>query len=370
MQSAFVSSPVPAQGLQAYRNKYAQKLRNSIAAYKNYQLYRKWEKHNLTSQTGFLPFKINLSPNSTCNLRCTMCEVSTFPNGSRAADMPLEKFEQIVLANPHVLEYSMSGLSEITLMFNLRSYLEVLNCSGAWVHVVTNGTLLHRKDVYEAFVDFCPDEIQISIDSASEKRYEEIRRGSKFGRVCDNSLKFNQLLSDNGLSNRVKMCSVYQEEGCEGLFSLVRLANKLGFPVLAVTMDVHDWGHADTNIASKAINVLPENIVEELLELSKSLGVRLEFVRTTRKYVSPKRTKDSGKLCPWPFTRSFISSDSHLVPCCHISSPAQASFGELDAMSPDLTLDFFDTEQSIIDFRQRHIEGNIPEICKLCYFEE
>lgn len=299
-----------------------------------------------------------------------MCEVSTFPNGSRAADMSLERFKQIVTVNPHVLEYSMSGLSEITLMSNLRSYLEALYRSGAWIHVVTNGTLLHRKDVQQAFIDFCPDEIQISIDSASEKRYEQIRRGSKFGRVCDNSVKFNQLLSDNSLSNRVKMCSVYQEESYKGLFSLVRLANKLGFQVLAVTMDVHDWGHADANIASKAVNTLPDNIVEELLNLSNSLGVRLEFVRTTRKYRSPKQTKDSGRLCPWPFTRSFISSDSYLVPCCHISSPAQASFGVLDTISPGLSLDFFDTEQSILDFRQRHIEGNIPEICKLCYLEE
>jgi MoaA/NifB/PqqE/SkfB family radical SAM enzyme len=357
----------------AYRQKFAKKLRSNRAAYENYRLYKVWEKQPISARTGFLPFKINLSPNSTCNLRCTMCEVSSFPGGSRAADMTLERFEQIVLANPHVLEYSMSGLSEITLMSNLGSYLEVLKRSDAWVHVVTNGTLLHRKEVQEAFVDFCPDEIQISIDSANEQRYEEIRRGSKFGRVCENSLNFNELLKDRGLTGRVKMCSVYQEEGYDGLFSLVELANKLGFVVLAITLDLHDWGHIDSSIADKKVHELPEDIMTSLLKLSETLSVRLEFVHTTRKYGyndHSKSNKGIGKLCPWPFTRSFISSDSYLVPCCHISSPAQATFGELDQLSPNMSLNFFDAEESIMNFRLRHIEGDIPDICKICYLNK
>jgi MoaA/NifB/PqqE/SkfB family radical SAM enzyme len=373
VKNAINLTPVPAQGLKAYRDKYAQKLRSNDVAYRNYRLYKIWEKSKPNAMTGFLPFKINLSPNSTCNLRCTMCEVSSFPNGSRAPDMPLERFEQIVSANPHVLEYSMSGLSEITMLPNLGAYLRVLKRSGAWVHVVTNGTLLHRKEVQEAFTNFCPDEIQISIDSANENRYEQIRRGSKFRHVCDNALVFNQLLTENCLSKRVKMCSVYQEEGYEGLFSLVKLASALHFEVLAITLDVHDWGHVDASIASKEVQSLPGEVVQELLSMSETLGVRLEFVRTTRKYrhnQTAAASKGIGQLCPWPFIRSFISSDSYLVPCCHISSPAQASFGVLDNLSKSYSLDFFDSAKSIVDFRKRHIEGDIPPVCKLCYLND
>ena len=122
-------NPTPAQGYTAYRNKYASKLKSSREAYLNYRKYLNWSQKSITSAIKFLPFKVNLSPNSTCNLKCTMCEVSNFPNGSRAPDMPLDIFAQIIYNNPHVLEYSISGLSEVTLLPELNSYLKLLNDS-------------------------------------------------------------------------------------------------------------------------------------------------------------------------------------------------------------------------------------------------
>ena len=84
-----------------------------------------------------------------------MCEVSNFKNGSRAADMELQDFKRFVSSNDHVLEYSLSGLSEISVMKNFGEYLKAVKQSNAWVHMVTNASLLHLEGKIEQIIENC-----------------------------------------------------------------------------------------------------------------------------------------------------------------------------------------------------------------------
>ena len=360
----------PAQGVRAYRTKYAHKLKSNKYAYQNYRKYIAWRKSPLAQPVDFMPFKVNLTPNSTCNLKCSMCEVSNFIDGKRAADMDLDTFREIVGANEHILEYSITGLAEPTLLKDLGQYLRCLNETKAWVHMVTNATLLHNENILTSLVENCPDEIQVSIDSADPSKYETIRRGSKFARVRENAKLLNSALVKVGKYKITKLCSVYQEIGVEPLYRLLDLAAETGFSCLAVTIDMHDWG---SRLWSKNLEHTNDRILESrqgLIDYASSLNLNLQLVTTTGNYSvrsDPKMStlSESGR-CPWAFIRAFISSDKKLVPCCHISSPdifSLGDFGELGSYS----LESLNKLPSMIKFRKMHIDGDLPEVCKACY---
>jgi pyrroloquinoline quinone biosynthesis protein E len=299
-----------------------------------------------------------------------MCEVSNFADGKRAEDMDLDIFREIVGTNKHILEFSITGLAEPTLLNDLGHYLKSLNDSMAWVHMVTNATLLHNEHILESLVENCPDEIQVSIDSADPVKYENIRRGSKFNRVKDNAEKLNSALRQEGRHNITKLCSVYQEEGVEPLIRLLELAAETGFSCLAVTIDMHDWGSKlwSKNLENRNDKVLGS--AQYLVDYAKSLQVRLQLITTTRKYSTSSDPEmaslsESGR-CPWPFVRGFISSDMKLVPCCHISSPDIFSLGDFGE-DGSYSLESINQLPSMLEFRKMHIEGRLPEVCRACY---
>ena len=63
----------------------------------------------------------------------------------------------------------------------------------------------------------------------------------------------------------------------------------------------------------------------------------------------------------WPFERAYISSDERVVPCCMIANPQVSDLGSAKDFSATWHSKTFE------DFRQAHIDGNIPDVCKTCY---
>ena len=95
--------------------------------------------------------------------------------------------------------------------------------------------------------------------------------------------------------------------------------------------------------------------------------IRLEKldVETTYWFIDEKYTPgDQERMCPWPFSRAYVSSDMRVVPCCMIANP------EISDLGPATEFSRTWNSKEMGDFRSSHIEGKIPSICRSCYKHE
>jgi len=94
--------------------------------------------------------------------------------------------------------------------------------------------------------------------------------------------------------------------------------------------------------------------MEALVALGKTLGIRVAFWDVSAKF-------DQQNLCPWPFERAVVTSDSRTVPCCMIGDPDKFELAKgmtfLKAWKSD----------EYKDFRAAHLSGQIPSVCRACY---
>jgi len=156
------------------------------------------------------------------------------------------------------------------------------------------------------------------------------------------------------------MWVVVQEQNHHQLEQFVALAADLGFPQVVFSLQLNEWGSKDLAQKNHEIRVDDQLSRDRLLALvpqGESLGVKVAFWWVNQKYSSAS----PDRLCPWPFNRAFIGSDSRTVPCCMIGTPDVYQIGTSKRFSEVWLSDEYR------DFRRAHIEGNPPAACKACY---
>jgi MoaA/NifB/PqqE/SkfB family radical SAM enzyme len=355
---ASLPKPEPMPNLSVYENERTLRLSRYPECAENYNKFLESSRRN--SVTEYLPTKLDIENLSRCNFRCVMCQVSEWPKGQRARDLDFHEFKHIIDENYGLVEIKLQGMGEPTLgrddYFNMIKYARERNI---WVRTVTNGSLLHLNSNIEKFISSDVNEIQISIDGATKKTFESIRKGSKFERVIENVTNLNQFSQSKG-KNITKMWTVVQDLNIDELIGLVYLAKQMNFKSQVFSLDITDWGNENWTEKNKNISVSKKfdlTIANELYELGKELDIKVSFWNINEKY----ETTSLNKLCPWPFERSYISSDSRIVPCCMIADP-----DTFEIKSKGTFVEVWNSE-AYQEFRKCHLDNNLPKVCKSCY---
>jgi pyrroloquinoline quinone biosynthesis protein E len=354
-------APEPSAGLEAYRRERELALASSPRRRENFEKYTRSSRRSAT--VDYLPIKLDIENVSRCNFRCTMCVVSDWEKGKRADDMPLETFQRLIDEQYGLVEIKLQGIGEPLIQGD--PYFEMIKYARArhiWVRTTTNASLLHIKDNYKKLVETDVNEIQISIDGADKSTFEAIRRGSRFEKVIENCKLINGLCREKGIT-RTKMWTVVQRGNQHQLEDLVRLAHEAGFSNQVFSLELTNWGLDDWDTRNRLVNVedsLDRNRLHALVDLGENIGVKVRFWNITEKY----GTDSPDKLCPWPFERAVVSSDSRTVPCCVIGNPDAYELGK--GMS---FLEVWNSDQ-YTDFRQAHLDGKIPKVCQFCYYRD
>lgn len=359
-------APEPSAGLDAYRYERDLALAASPAKRANYERYLAAARRE--AEPDYLPIKLDIENVSRCNFRCTMCSVSAWEHGRRAADMPLAAFKRLIDEQIGLVEIKLQGLGEPLIQRD--PYFEMVRYARdrhIWVRTTTNASLLHLKDNARRLLDADPNEIQISIDGATGPVFESIRRGSVFERIAFNCRQLNALCRERGIS-RTKMWTVVQRANLHQLGDLVQLAADLGFKHLTFSLELVDWGLAEWRTTNDSVSVedeLDPEALHRLIDLGADRGVEVRFWNATDKY----STQSSETLCPWPFERAFVSSDLRVVPCCAIGNPDVFQIGT--PLDPDDSAAFARHWRGAdyAAFRRAHLTGRIPAVCKGCYGE-
>lgn len=356
-------APTPSAGIDAYRRERERALASDPRRRANYERYVAYmNAPTRDARVDFLPVKLDIENVSRCNFRCTMCAVSDWHKGTRAADMPLDAFQALIDEQYGLVEIKLQGLGEPLLQRD--DYFAMLRYARArhiWVRTTTNASLLHLHDNHQKLVDADPNEIQISIDGATKEVFESIRRGSVFERVADNCRLINAYCREKGVI-RTKMWTVLQRANLHQMDELVELAHDLGFRHFTFSLEVNDWGISSWNERLGGIDVealLDPDRLAGLIEKGERLGVEVRFWNITDKYsaASPKT------LCPWPFERAYVGSDLRVSPCCMLGNPDvfELGAGLADGFSSVWLSDEYEA------FRQAHRDGRPPSVCQGCY---
>ncbi len=351
--------PVPSAGLAAYGRERELALAFDPRRSANYAAYVK-ARANRTAKLDYLPIKLDIENVSRCNFRCTMCQVSDWYKGTRAKDLPLECFKRIIDEQYGLVEIKLQGMGEPLLQRG--DFIEMIKYarrSHIWVRTTTNASLLHLKNNYKKLIDADPNEVQISIDGATKETFEAIRRQSDFEQVIENCIAINGYCREKGV-RRTKMWVVVQKQNVHEAHQLLDLAHRAGFEDLVYSVDLNFWGQQSwqkTNTAIAAEDEMSPALCEELVRRGEKLGVRVSFWIIMDKF----STKSPDTLCPWPFERAFISSDERVVPCCMIANPQVSDLGGAQNFSATWHSKTYEA------FRQSHLDGRIPDVCKTCY---
>jgi pyrroloquinoline quinone biosynthesis protein E len=355
-------APEPAAGLAAYERERELALARSPETRDNYARYLASRRRNAV--VDYFPIKLDIENVSRCNFRCTMCAVSDWHKGQRAADLSLDAFRRLIDEQIGLVEIKLQGLGEPTMQRD--DYFAMIRYARAkhiWVRTTTNGSLLHLKDNYRKIIDADVNELQISIDGASKEVYEGIRRGANFERVMSNVALVNRYARERGV-DRTKMWTVVQHGNLHELEALVDLAATLGFSNQVFSLELTDFGLArwrEINAAASVEKHLDPHFLLSLIKRGEKRGVRVRFWNATSKY----STENPDALCPWPFERAYIASDQRVAPCCFIGNPDVAEIGTKPGKPESFASVWFGPDFQ--SFRQSHLDGSIPDYCRACY---
>lgn len=370
--------PEPMPNRDFYISERGRRLEFSQECKENYSKYLNSDRRSETP--NYLPIKLDIENLSRCNFRCVMCQVSEWAKGQRARDLEFHEFTHIIDENTGLVEIKLQGMGEPTLakddLFKMIRYARERHI---WVRTVTNGSLLHLNDNSRKFLESDVNEIQISIDGADKKTFESIRVQSKFERVVQNVTDLNNLSKLMG-KEVTKMWTVVQDKNIDQLKELIDLAKQMNFSSMVFSLDISDWGNegwTDRNEQRSVGRIFDLGYANNLYSYGLNQGIKVAFWNINEKY----DILDPNKLCEWPFERSYIASDSRVVPCCMVADPDTFEIKGSIKEQPEKKVESLDKEtnwsfveiwnsKNYKNFRKSHLSGDaskLPKICQGCY---
>jgi pyrroloquinoline quinone biosynthesis protein E len=309
---------------------------------------------------GYMPIALDIEPTARCNLRCPMCQLSTWERNPR--DMTLERFRKLLDRFPSVMKIKLQGIGEPLLNREFFAMVEEAAGRGIAVETTTNGTLLSERNC-RRLLDSGLTAIFLSVDGATAETFERIRRGAKFGRVMEGIRRLTAMRGRRRLPG-IHLWTVGQAGNIHEAPDLVRLAKDLGVDSLRLQYDLIFWGQEEwqaklepDSLRTAVHRRAAETFIEEARMLAGQLGIRFVL------YTDNKFSWKAGKLCPWPWSSAFISSEGDMVPCCVIGNPDVFSFGNV--LKEEVSTLW--NGEAYQEFRRAMKRGNIPSVCKGCY---
>nr|MBC8495971.1 radical SAM protein [archaeon] len=135
------------------------------------------------------PFKLHIEPTQKCNLDCKMCWDKR-RRSKKEIDMKLyKKIEKELF--PYMSEVNFFLIGEPLLAKNLYEMISVVENYSFLPKIFTNATVysekLFRKMIELGFF------LNISMDSATKEKFEEIRKGASYEKFVENIKKIKKL---------------------------------------------------------------------------------------------------------------------------------------------------------------------------------
>jgi radical SAM protein with 4Fe4S-binding SPASM domain len=302
----------------------------------------------------YFPYSIDLEPTTRCNLKCSMCQVSSW--GRECDDLSFDRFKYIVENIPTLVKIKLQGMGEPFLNKDFFKMVRYARRKGIEIHTSTNGTLM-RGDVIDEIISSNLASLQVSLDGLND----EIRKGAHKQEIAGN---IERLVAKRGTRRFpiISVWSVAMRKNIKELSGIIELSNKLRVDYVTLQYYLSYWGKAEWQKALSAEQIDGRdksvlNILDESRLLAKRLNVKFYI------YYGNRFARDNP--CIWPWQSFYITADGFVMPCCILTDPRSFNFGNIFEKS----LGQIWNGSAYIDFRERIKSGNPPDFCKGCYLK-
>jgi MoaA/NifB/PqqE/SkfB family radical SAM enzyme len=283
------------------------------------------------------PCRLSVDLTSRCNLACIMCHRHYKGSEHAKRTLPYELWKKLEpwLASADQIVFGSSGESLLhprigDILADLRDFPHVFRI------LVTNGKLLEKPDVFEAVVTSI-DRLGISIEGATKRTYEAIRRGADFDRLIASVRRVREFACRNGGFPELIFHTIPMRSNLEDLPALIDLAHELGVGHVACQHLTTIPGMEKVR-DEQSIFDIPEAWNETLAEVirrGEAHGIEIDFppplaVRARTASSADRGSHDGAKRAfvrpetkcydPWEFLH--LGPTGKLGPCCYITGAA------------------------------------------------
>lgn len=323
------------------------------------------------------PAYLQIEPSGTCNLHCPMCAsvLRTVGEGGHGSPfMSFDTFAEVLGSLKGLARIHLQGLGEPFLNNDFFRMAEYAATMGAAVTASTNLTVLSEESAHKC-VSSGISLLHVSVDGPDAPTYEAIRRGASFHRLIKNLELLVTARNELGSSTPVlHMTVVLMRRNLSLLPGLVRFASRCQFSQVFVQQLCHSFEESTLPVryAPMKAFVRDQSLTAERPETTRryferardaadELGIELRLPANGER---KSRAKDDADVppCDWPWTGTYISHDGYVMPCCMISTPDRANFGNVRDHD---VLDIWRGD-AYEAFRADLSSERPPEICKFC----
>lgn len=255
-----------------------------------------------------MPRRFVFELTNACNLNCKMC-------GRNSADFQptwfqmewLKYFEPVA----HLVEeVTLMGWGEPTVHPHFGEFLDWAHRLGLRKYFCTNGMRLDKllDDIFRTETDI----IAVSMDGASAKTNEEIRRGADFHQILKNITAIVERKSALGLEfPYMNFVFTAMDQNLDELPELVRLAGEVGLDeVKAVYLTAFDEGMAPEVLYDKMART--REVFQAAVEMGQRCGVSLKLPHLVGEDPAGEQCH---KPCYTAWRDFFLGSDGYIRPC-------------------------------------------------------
>lgn len=306
----------------------------------------------------FYPFYVDVEPNNNCNFKCQHCHVTYWDKERIHLDE--KSWLHILHQFPYLEEVRLQGMGEPLLNKQFISMLNFGEKHGLLMSFTSNGSLCNQK-IAEQLVQLKNTSITFSIDGATAETFESIRIGGKFEQIQKNIQNLNRIRSDKKQPT-LSVWTVVTKKNIHELPQIVKLASDLGVDCITLQLFLSDWGKDEMKEYNSSIRT---NLNSQ--QLSSTLAKAKKVARISKIDLNIKQDDfySKQKKCPWPWKKTYISSNGDVVPCSILADSDTVKMGNV------FEEDFAEiwNSKKYQDFRERIRTHNLASYCKNCYLE-
>jgi radical SAM protein with 4Fe4S-binding SPASM domain len=314
------------------------------------------------------PKIVQLELTRLCNLQCEMCPRTRSLLTSKSSindywyrSIQFDLVKRIVEKSQSIEAFTLHGIGEPLLYAHFLDILLLLRSRGLETGFFTNGMLLD-SDKRLAIVRGNVSQVTISIDGATAKTFESIRKGrnSKFELMMNNIRELQSLKTERQsglpqLAFHITLCKKNQKE----IPHILDLANNLEIPEISIS----PIDPPDDLIIFYQQN--PDELSRDLdlwRKIARSHSQRFNAIGFELGFLQEKNIQSPG-FCMWLWIGVYVSVEGRVLPCCHLPNIKRYALGDLTKQP----LDEIWNGLEYTSFRQMILEGKSPfEFCFSC----
>lgn len=300
-----------------------------------------------------------IEPTTRCNFSCGFC----CGRKMLQQDISWETFQAAVDTFPKLRHIELQGEGEPLLHSLFFKMAEYARRKGIKVSIITNGSLLKLKDNIPKLLDLGLEKISVSIESADEEKFKEIRGG----RLKDVTSGIRALIEER---NRQRLEKPVIDFAVTVLSSTVSSYPK----IVNLYRDLNMDGGINTQLLQRMESYTSQYSEELSSEtVSEESFTQFKALRATgeEEIGQPKKVgfykelfadhSRESNTCPWLEKGVFINLSGDMSPCCKIKNADKYGYGNLE--DGDVVKKYHHLRN---EMRSQLHRGEVPPACVGC----